>query len=423
MKAKPTRTHARAPTPSRTSVKPRTVAPRATNQAERASDTPHATSVLVERLAADRILSFGAPGIDVELRPLNVLVGTNGSGKSNFVDLIEFLSLLPRDLAPLARRAGGAEEWLWKGDRPQMGRVTCRFTVPRRGLPTLEYRAMILALSAQLEILEESLRLEEGTMLFESAAGKPAVFEFETGKRRPLPRRPAGSILSEIRDMLYHSEITAAAETLDALRFYRDWQLGPDAPIRRPQAADAPNAYLAEDASNLAVVLSRIRKSPEAKRQLVEAVRAVYAGADDVEVVPEGGALRIFIQEGKLAIPATRLSDGTLHWLCLLAVLLDPQPPPLVCIEEPEIALHPDLIQVLARLLRDASQRMQIIVTTHSESLVDKFSDTPEVVIVCEREGNATTMRRLDRKDLAVWLKRYSLGELWRKGEIGGTRW
>ena len=121
-------------------------------------------------------------------------------------------------------------------------------------------------------------------------------------------------------------------------------------------------------------------------------------------------------------LPSVRLSDGTLKFLCLLAVLLHPDPPPLVCIEEPEQGLHPDAIQIVAQALIEASERMQLIVTTHSEALVDAFTDRPECVLVFDRDlDNGTRCRRFTRNH--EWLERYTLGELWRKGEIGGNRW
>jgi predicted ATPase len=118
------------------------------------------------------------------------------------------------------------------------------------------------------------------------------------------------------------------------------------------------------------------------------------------------------------------MSDGTLKFLCLLAVLLHPKPAPLVCIEGPEQGLHPDAIQIVAEALKEASQRMQLIVTTHSRELIDAFSDEPESVLVCERGANdGTECRRLVSSELDEWLERYSLGALWRTGEIGGNRW
>ena len=122
-------------------------------------------------------------------------------------------------------------------------------------------------------------------------------------------------------------------------------------------------------------------------------------------------------------MPATRLSDGTLRYLCLLAILCDPDPPPVICIEEPELGLHPDILPKLADLLIEASQRTQLIVTTHSDILVDAMTDRPEAVVVCEKHNGCTRMRRLGKDKLAVWLEQYRLGQLWLKGELGGTRW
>ena len=133
--------------------------------------------------------------------------------------------------------------------------------------------------------------------------------------------------------------------------------------------------------------------------------------------------MQVFFQEGKYIVPATRLSDGTLRYLCLLAILCHPNPPPLICIEEPELGLHPDVLPTLADLLKDASDRTQLIVTTHSDVLVDALTDQPEAVIVAERGPQGTTLTRLDADKLKPWLEKYRLGQLWTRGEIGGTRW
>ena len=107
----------------------------------------------------------------------------------------------------------------------------------------------------------------------------------------------------------------------------------------------------------------------------------------------------------------------------MLAILLDPEPPRFLGIEEPELGLHPDMLPKLADLLVDASSRCQLLVTTHSDILVDALSERPESVVVCEKHDGQTSMRRLDRSDLKVWLEKYSLGELWTSGDLGGVRW
>lgn len=106
-----------------------------------------------------------------------------------------------------------------------------------------------------------------------------------------------------------------------------------------------------------------------------------------------------------------------------MAILCDPEPPPLICIEEPELGLHPDILHELADHLAAASERTQLIVTTHSDILVDAMSERPEAVVVCEKHEGSTHMRRLSRDDLAAWLEKYRLGQLWTKGQLGGTRW
>jgi predicted ATPase len=105
-------------------------------------------------------------------------------------------------------------------------------------------------------------------------------------------------------------------------------------------------------------------------------------------------------------------------------VLCHPEPPPLVCLEEPEIGLHPDILPTVAELLIQASERCQLIVTTHSDILVSALTERPESVLVCEHDGDGSRLTRLQADKLKVWLDKYhSLGELWRMGELGGTRW
>ena len=180
-----------------------------------------------------------------------------------------------------------------------------------------------------------------------------------------------------------------------------------------------------EDASNLGLVLNDMQNQPDVKRRILDRLRDFYPLVEDVVTTVSGGTVQIFFHEKGLrqAVPATRLSDGSLRYLCLLAVLCHPDPPSVVCIEEPEIGLHPDVIPEVAKLLVEASSRSQIFVTTHSDILVDALTDVPESVVVCEKVDGATQLRRLSAEELKPWLEQYRLGELWTRGEIGGNRW
>jgi len=212
-------------------------------------------------------------------------------------------------------------------------------------------------------------------------------------------------------------------EQYDRIRIYSEWSFGRYTPPRQPQKADQRKDFLVENWTNLGLMLNRLRRDVTAKSRLVEMLARLYPDVQDFDVSIEGGSVQVLLCEGRFSIPATRLSDGTLRYLCLLVLLHQPSPPPLLCIEEPELGLHPDALVGIGELLKEASTRTQLVVTTHSEVLVDSLSSSPEDVVVCEKQNGESTMRRLEQPALAEWLKKYSLGQLWRRGEIGGNRW
>jgi predicted ATPase len=191
-----------------------------------------------------------------------------------------------------------------------------------------------------------------------------------------------------------------------------------------PQKPDLPEDFLLEDASNLGLVLNNLQYRMGTKA-LVEQLKKFYEPVEEIQPRISSGTVQLFLREAGLSqpVPATRLSDGTLRYLCLLTILCHPEPPPLICIEEPELGLHPDILPTIAELLIDASQRTQLIVTTHSDTLISALSKVPEAVLVCELDQDGTHLRRLSREPLEEWLDRYALGEVWRMGEIGGVRW
>jgi hypothetical protein len=215
-------------------------------------------------------------------------------------------------------------------------------------------------------------------------------------------------------------------DLFERFSLYREWTFGAKSTPRSLEQAGRETGYLEEDNSNLAHVLNFIltHQDPEPARKLREAFGKFSGDAKDVETRIQEGFVQLRVRESSgISIPAIRLSDGTLRWLALLAILLNPAPPPVTCIDEPELGLHPDILPTLADLLVEASTRTQLIVTTHSSALVDAFSDDPESVCVCEKVDGSTVIRRLARERLEVWLKDYSLGHLWASGEIGGNRW
>jgi predicted ATPase len=230
--------------------------------------------------------------------------------------------------------------------------------------------------------------------------------------------------LAQRRDPEAYPELAWLAQSYEKIRIYREWSFGRSAVFREPQKADVRNDTLEEDFSNLGLFLNRLKtRFPAAKKAILAGLKDLYEGITDFDVLIEGGTVQVFFTEGDFSIPATRLSDGTLRYLCLLAILCDPTPPPLICIEEPELGLHPDILPKVAELLIKASERTQLIVTTHSDILVDAMTETPECVVVCEKHDGKTEMNRLSAAKLKTWLEKYRLGQLWIEGQLGGKRW
>jgi len=386
--------------------------------------------VLIHHMSVEDLLSFGAAGIDLPLGALNVLIGPNGSGKSNLIDVVSLLQAAPRHLSTPIQENGGIADWLWKGASPG----TAAIDVAVEGFQqhvSLSYSITFAENARRLEIIQECIKSRgalddeiEPNCHFSMENGRPKITI--GGIRRSLERGDLDleqSILSQRKDPEQYPEITYLGEQFDRIRIYREWSFGRNTASRLPQKADQRNDFLAEDCSNLGLVLNRLRQTPTAKTRILEMLGHLYPEFSDFDVSIEGNTVQVFFTEGDFTVPATRLSDGTLRYLCLLAVLCHPKPPPLVCIEEPELGLHPDIMAKLAELMKEASQRTQLIVTTHSEALIDALSDSPEDVVVCEKHDGETTMNRLDGDALKAWLDRYSLGQLWTRGEIGGNRW
>lgn len=392
--------------------------------------------MLLQNLKLTNLLSFGPESPAVELGPLNVLIGPNGSGKSNFLDALALLKAAPTDLTVPIRTGGAVDAWLWKGGaRPVTAQAeTVLAATPDR--PPIRYRLAFTEAGQRFEVVDEQIDnpesgLEPGefnTYFRYDERGVPWLnTRAEGGPRlRAIDIKglnPQQSILSQHKAPDLYPQLTLLGEQFADIRLYREFCFGRASAPRLPQRPDLPNDSLAEDGYNLSLVLNRLVRDAAVKRRLLDLLQQLFEGIHDIGTSLDAGTAQVYLVEANGTIPATRLSDGTLRYLCLLAILCHPQPPPLVCIEEPELGLHPDLLPSIVDLLREASQRMQLVVTTHSDVIVDALHDTPETVLVCEKDEGGSKLRRLDRVDLAVWLERYRLGELWRRGHIGGNRW
>ena len=391
-----------------------------------------------KRIKAQNLLSFGSEGIDLELKPLNVLIGPNGSGKSNLLEIFALLQAAPFQLARPVRHGGGASEWVWKGAPDYVASLSAElmpidslfpthhsinFTVVNQMFWLCDERISAFNLTTKPTNRTLDVRLDQ---IYEFRDGEPTLKSLNPESVREIPSEEVKrdeSILSQRKDSFNFPNLYLLDQMYRQIRLYRETQIGHGTVFRQPQSIDVVARPLEENYSNLWMFLSKLRQQPQTKAALIEKIADIYEGVTDFELNIEGGTVQLFLTEGNYTIPATRLSDGTLRYICLLAILLDPEPPAFIAIEEPELGMHPDLIPKIADLLIDASTRTQLVVTTHSEMLVEVFHDQPEAIVVCEKHDGQTRMNRLNRDELSIWLKDYRIGDLWMSGQLGGVRW
>ncbi len=417
---------------------------------EAARAAPQPDVRLLRSITLRNILSFGPQTPPLELRALNVLIGPNGSGKSNLLDCIGLLQSAPEKLAETIRAEGSVQEWLWKGSKNPTARVEVEVAWPRLGglRHWFEFQEAALRFELKDERIEYAETREQEKLpelLFGYQHGIPTLahlseevgfsddypegsspYLYHERTYRNLKRgdlNPEQSILSQRRDPDVYPELTYLGDTYPKIRLYRSWVFGRENPARDWQDTAGRNDYLTPSADNLALMLSRFRNDRSVRKRIEQLLNELYDGITSFETQVFGGRMQVVLEEGNISIPGSRLSDGTLRFLSLVVILLHPTPPPLICLEEPELGLHPDVIVTLGKLIKEASTRTQLIVTTHSRILIDTFQESPEDVVVVSKEDGATHMERLDPEKLGAYLEKYSLSNLWSSGDIGGNRW
>jgi len=396
------------------------------------------------------------------LTPLNVLIGPNGSGKSNLIEGIELLHATPTGFASAIREGGGVREWLWKGDDAS-GTGTIETHVQQADTDqtslygtyesaNMRYRLSFAAIGSRVEIIDEVIEdvnyttatPNEDQAWLRAAGAKDALFYYHFQEGNPVVNakteggllkrayrknqvldkktlKPDESILMQLKDPSSYPELTELGRQFEGIRSFREWSFGRDAEVRKPQRADLPADNLAHDSSNLGLILNQLEHSG-AWSEFNSYLKRFLPRFDRYSTRIDGGTVQFYLHENglKQPVPATRLSDGTIRFMAILAQLLSPTPPPLICMEEPELGLHPDAIALLASLLQEASTRTQLIVTTHSDALVSALTEVADSVLVCEYRGG-TVLKRVESEKLRFWLEKYKLGEIWRIGEIGGN--
>jgi len=338
------------------------------------------------------------------LTNLNVLVGANGAGKSNFVDFFRMLrAMSEKGLTTFVRDSGGADGFCFDGPK------TTPEIKAHLAFGQNEYRfALKPEVSGQMSVLSEGA-------LYTGGGGWS---DFTGSRAESLLKSWIGTGGLTAK----HGKMHYVAEAVSGWVVYHVHDTSRTAPMRRKHPV-SNYRELQPDAGNIAPFLRQVRTKHELHyRRICDTIRQVAPFFEDflldVEEEGENKVTRLEWKQKGSSFPYQpwQLSDGTIRFICLATALLQPEPPSTILIDEPELGLHPFALEVLAGLIHEAAQKTQVIVSTQSPLLLNHFE--PEHVVVVDREAGASRFQRLDAKALSVWLDDYALGELLQKNVI-----
>lgn len=338
---------------------------------------------------------------DLKLKNLNILIGANGSGKSNFISLFELLNQIIRNnMGIFIPKSGGPDHFLHYGQKntPEIS-ICLHFdlnTYECKLIPTAEDKLIF----SHERCFQEPNPCEEYP---KNGHSETKLHEIN----RQQPGKAASIVISAFQDCkVYHLHDTGNLSKVKLAGQIHD------------------NESLRPDASNLAAYLYYLRERENSYyNNIVDTIRMVTPFFDNFilrpsRLNPENIRLEWKEKGSDIYFNAHSLSDGTLRFMCLAALLLQPNLPSLILIDEPELGLHPYAIRLLSGLIKSAAAKTQVIISTQSVTLIDQFMTKD--IIIADRENGQSVFKQLNEKELTEWLEDYSIGELWEKNVLGG---
>jgi predicted ATPase len=344
---------------------------------------------------------------NLKLNRLNVLIGANGVGKSNFVSYFKLLGeMLDSRLQVWSQKQGKAERILSFGVKE-----------------TSEFSSFVtFGINGYKFILEPTIdggfTFSQESLYFDGPYYGAKWISLGSGHNE-------AKLKSEFEKRKKGTEADYCYSSISSWRVYHFHDTSDTAGVKRTSAVH-DNEYLRTDASNLAAYLYHLKTdSPDVYSQIRKTVRLAIPFFDDFVLKPtklesEEEQIRLLWTQldSDYALWPSQLSDGSIRFICLVTALMQPSAPSTIIIDEPELGLHPYAITLLGALLRSASQRMQVIISTQSVPLLNEFEI--DDLIVVEREKGSSSFKRLDETEFESWLEDYSVGELWEKNILGG---
>ncbi|MDH5509017.1 MAG: AAA family ATPase [Nitrospinota bacterium] len=366
--------------------------------------------------------------VKIEMRPLVVLIGANGVGKSSLLDAVSLLSASATgNMNRTLSNMGGVADVLTRLTKGVSNRLILEASMEVQGYNPLEYSLNIEPSGqsykiAQETLIQQRLNYNEPFKYIDSAYDKIRYYDIEDSKITTpnWEHNNQETSLSQVPKMFQQPE--DLRRILGSVTQYHVLSVDKRAPVKLPQQmkpADLPGA----DGEDLVSFLYNLRESNHDRYEVIEdMLKAAFPGFESLNFPPvAAGMLAMTWKEKHFKTPMYmhQLSEGTLRFIWLTALLQSPALSTVTMIDEPEVSLHPEMLSLLAHQMREASDRTQVIVATHSDSLI-RFLKPQEVVVMDVDEEGFTTATWADSLDLDVWLNDYTLDEVWRHGRMGG---
>ncbi|MFA6013311.1 MAG: AAA family ATPase [Desulfobacteraceae bacterium] len=367
---------------------------------------------------------------------LNVIIGPNGTGKSNLLRFIELISVSAQGrLGKYIQSLGGMDPIVWDGVASSI--KFSMETTPVGGELAPETYCLELArlgAGSSYKVENESLinshklrkKVEKQPFRFLKRTGKKAFIFDEKDRTFTTPEEFVSdeeSLLSIASGPFINNHfIPPFQKGLASISVYHDLHTNKDASIRQPAIARMEKRVDPDGQNLISVMHTLYTGDRNFKNDINSAMQAAFGDDFDELIFPPASdqriQLRIRWKSLKREQSAAELSDGTLRFLFLLTVLASPSPAPIIAIDEPETGLHPSMLPLIAEYAVDASTRSQVILTTHSPQFLDAFVDTRPTTTVAKWQDGETTLKTLRGEELDYWLKEYSLGTLFKSGEL-----
>jgi predicted ATPase len=401
---------------------------------------------MIKKIVITNFYSFGE--VVIPLHPnTNILIGINGSGKSNFLKAIRLLKE-GVDGIGLKRyildSLGGFDNIFFKGNTNgnATNKISIEYTLDGNAIAQGKYGfkftedviytiTLIKSPSFQNYYTIENLRSERGYVYLDFKNGEGHLNEkVEEGLKpkdsliRYTDFDPQELVIKEVSDTDRYNTITTVKKAIRDIFVYEYFDTTPKSNIRRPVLPTSEKRLL-PDGTNLPQILNTIKINHKTNyKKIADMLNEVNPNFSGFDFNFIGGNIELMLEEKGLnsSVHVSSISDGTLRYLCLLSILFNPDRGRLICIDEPEVGLHPDMLINIANAIKEASNESTLIVSTHSENLLNYF-EVENLKVFEKNQYNSTEINSYSSGQFSDWYDDFSIGQMWKQGDFGGVRY